>query len=141
MQVTSVFSKTDPRYDFHQFQITHELCQRWCSELLWALRVSSYILWLTNTPTNFIILMNGDFKSFLYYFIIFINDILVYPKREEDHADHLDIFWVFLGNKCCMLDIPSVNWGWLPLHLLTCSLKEGVMVDFSKHWGPTKFCY
>ena len=45
---------------------------------------------LTNAPTTFIDLMNRVFRPFLDRFvIIFIDDILVYSKSEEEHARHL----------------------------------------------------
>ena len=45
---------------------------------------------LTNAPTAFIDLMNRVFRPFLDRFvIIFINDILVYSRSEEEHAMHL----------------------------------------------------
>ncbi|XP_074271317.1 putative mitochondrial protein AtMg00860 [Silene latifolia] len=45
---------------------------------------------LTNAPAVFMDLMNRVFKSYLDKFvIIFIDDILVYSKNEEDHAQHL----------------------------------------------------
>ena len=45
---------------------------------------------LTNAPIIFMDLMNRVFKPFLDVFmIVFIDDILVYSKSEEDHANHL----------------------------------------------------
>jgi len=36
--------------------------------------------------------MNNVFYSYLdKFFILFINDILVYSKNEEEHANHLDV--------------------------------------------------
>ncbi|WMV40784.1 hypothetical protein MTR67_034169 [Solanum verrucosum] len=47
---------------------------------------------LTNAPAAFMSLMNDVFKPLLDYFvIIFIDDILVYSKSKEEHAEHLHI--------------------------------------------------
>lgn len=45
---------------------------------------------LTNSPTAFMDLMNWVFRQFLDLpVIVFIDDILVYSKSEEDIANHL----------------------------------------------------
>ena len=45
---------------------------------------------LTNAPVAFMNLMNRVFRSFLDRFVIvFIDDILVYSKSEDEHAKHL----------------------------------------------------
>ena len=45
---------------------------------------------LTNAPAAFMDLMNLVFRPFLHRFVIvFIDDILVYLKSEEEHAKHL----------------------------------------------------
>ena len=45
---------------------------------------------LTNAPAYFIYLMNKVFMEYLDKFVVvFINDILVYFKNEEEHEEHL----------------------------------------------------
>jgi hypothetical protein len=45
---------------------------------------------LTNAPTYFMYLMNKVFMEYLDKFIVvFIDDILVYSKTEEEHEEHL----------------------------------------------------
>ena len=45
---------------------------------------------LTNAPATFMDLMNRLFKPFLDVLVIlFIDDIFVYSRSEEDHANHL----------------------------------------------------
>ena len=50
------------------------------------------LFWLTNSPTMLMFLMNGIFKKYLDKFIIvFLDDILIYSKTEEEHEEHLRI--------------------------------------------------
>jgi hypothetical protein len=45
---------------------------------------------LTNAPTVFMCLMNGIFRNYLDNFVIvFLDDILIYSKSEEEHEHHL----------------------------------------------------
>ena len=47
---------------------------------------------LTNAPTYFMYLMNSVFMLKLDKFVmVFIDDIMIYSKNEEDHAQHLRI--------------------------------------------------
>jgi hypothetical protein len=45
---------------------------------------------LTNAPTYFMYLMNKVFMEYLNKFVIvFIDDILIYSRSEEEHEEHL----------------------------------------------------
>ena len=45
---------------------------------------------LTDAPATFMDLMNRVFRDYLDKFVIvFIDDILVYSKNEQEHEDHL----------------------------------------------------
>ena len=47
---------------------------------------------LTNAPTTFMCLMNSIFNKYLDHFVLlFIYDILIYSKTEDEHQQHLRI--------------------------------------------------
>ena len=47
---------------------------------------------MTNAPTNFMCLLNSVFHPYTdKFFIVFIDDILMFSKNEEEHAEHLAV--------------------------------------------------
>ena len=55
---------------------------------------------LTNAPTAFMDLMNRVFGPYLDHFIVvFIDDILVYSRDEQEHEQHLKIVLQILREK------------------------------------------
>jgi hypothetical protein len=86
-----VFSKIDLRSGYHQLKI------REC-DISKTTFVSRYGLYeymvmsfgLTNAPAYFMYLMNQVFMEYLDKFVVvFIDDILVYSRSEEEHEEHL----------------------------------------------------
>ncbi|XP_043710411.1 uncharacterized protein LOC122659363 [Telopea speciosissima] len=84
----SVFSKIDLRSGYHQLRIKSSDI----SKTTFRTRYRHYeflvlSFGLTNAPVAFMNMMNRVFHDVLdKYVIVFINDILVYSKNEEDHA-------------------------------------------------------
>ena len=55
---------------------------------------------LTNAPTTFMDLMNKVFRPYLDQFVVvFIDDILVYSRDEQEHEQHLKIVLQTLREK------------------------------------------
>ncbi|GKB31613.1 putative reverse transcriptase domain-containing protein [Tanacetum coccineum] len=101
LQGSSVYSKIDLRYGYHQ------LCIREEDILITAFRTryghyefQVMPFGLTNAPAVFMDLMNRVCKPYLDKFVIvFIDDILIYSKNKEEHGEHLKTILNLLRSK------------------------------------------
>jgi hypothetical protein len=88
-----VFSKIDLRSGYHQIKIRPQDIPKTKFSTRYGLYEYLFMSFgLTNAPAYFMYLMNSVFLPELDKFmIVFIDDILVYSKNKEDHAEHLRI--------------------------------------------------
>ncbi|XP_021722872.1 uncharacterized protein LOC110690361 [Chenopodium quinoa] len=120
----SVFSKINLRSRYHQLKVANKDIPKTAFRTRYGhYEFTIMPFGLTNAPAIFMDLMNRVFHEYLDTFVVmFIDDILVYSRNEEEHAQHLEPFWklveVTSGHYIC---------------------KEGISVDPAKIKAVSKW--
>jgi hypothetical protein len=91
MKGASVFSKIDLRSGYHQLKIQESDIPKIAFHTRYGLYEYTVMYFgLTNAPAYFMYLMNKVFMEYLDKFlVVFIDDILIFLKTEEEHETHL----------------------------------------------------
>ena len=89
---------------------------------------------LTNAPAAFMDLMNMVFRPYLDQFVVlFIDDMLVYSKNEEQHEQHLRIVLQTLREKQLYAKLSKCDFWLKEVFFLSHIVSaEGIKVDPAK---------
>ncbi|GJS57331.1 putative reverse transcriptase domain-containing protein [Tanacetum coccineum] len=142
LQGAKYFSKIDLRSGYHQLRVREQDI----SKTAFRTRYGHYEFLvmpfgLTNAPAVFMDLMNRVFHEYLDKFVIvFIDDILVYSKSEEEHEQHLRIVLEILRQKKLYAKFSKCEF-WLQQvaflgHIVSA---DGIIMDPSKVEAITKW--
>src|SRR3954467_4610666 len=112
---STVFSKMDLRLGYHQIRIREEDIPKTAFTTRYGLYEYTVMSFgLTNVPATFSRLMNSIFMEYLDKFVVvYLDDILIYSKNEEDHAKHLRLVWMKLREHRLYAKFSKCEF-WLP---------------------------
>ena len=88
-----VYSKIDLRTSYHQLRVR----ETYIPKIVFRTRYGHFKFTvmpfgLTNAPVAFMDLMHRVFQPYFDQFdVVFVDDILIYSKPEEEHEDHLRV--------------------------------------------------
>ena len=131
----AVFSKIDLRSGYHQVRIKDEDIYK----TAFRTRYGHYEFvvmpfGLTNAPAAFMCLMNNVLSKYLDQFVVvFIDDILIYSKSEEEHQEHLRIILQVLREHQLYAKLSKCDFYKSKIHYLGHVIsREGITVDPDK---------
>jgi hypothetical protein len=144
MKGASVFLKIDLRSGYHQLKIRESNIPKTAFRTRYGLYEYTVMSFgLTNVPAYFMYLMNKVFMEYLDKFVVvFIDDILIFSKTEEEHEKHLRIVLEKLRSNQLYAKFSKCEFWLTELAFLGHVISAGgVSVDLSKvkdvlNWVP-----
>jgi hypothetical protein len=145
----NVFTKNDLQSGYHQIKI--RLCD--FPKTAFSTRYGLYeypvmSFGLTNALAYFLYLMNSVFMMEIDKFVVvFINDILIYSKNEEEHDEHIRIVLQHLRDHILYAKFSKCKFWFDSVKFLGHTIsKNGISIDLSKvqevmDWKPPKFVH
>jgi hypothetical protein len=130
-----IFSKIDLKSRYHQVRIKEDDI----SKTSFRTRYGHYEFTvlpfgLSNAPVIFMCLMNGIFREYLDKFVIvFLDEILIYSKSEEEHEHHLRMVLQVLREHQLYAKLSKCSFYQKQIHYLAHIIsKDGIAVDPEK---------
>jgi hypothetical protein len=130
-----IFSKIDLISGYHQVRIKDEDINNTAFRTRYGHYDFTVVSFgLTNAPVVFMYLMNGVFRDYLDKFVIvFLDDILVYSKSEEEHEQHLRMVLQVLKEHQLYAKLRKCSFYQRQIHYLGHIIsEEGITVDPEK---------
>ncbi|GJY86195.1 putative reverse transcriptase domain-containing protein [Tanacetum coccineum] len=135
LQDACCFSKIDLRLGYHQLRVREEDIPKTAFRTRYGhFEFTVMPFGLTNAPAIFIDLMNRVCKSYLDKFVIvFIDDILIYSKSEEEHEAHLKTIFDLLKEEKLYAKFSKCEFWFKEVKFLGHVVnRDGIHVDPSK---------
>jgi hypothetical protein len=130
-----IFSKIDLRSGYHQVRIKEEDINKTSFKMRYGHYEFTMVPFgLSNAPVVFMCLMNGVFRNYLDKFVIvFLDDILIYSKSEEEHEKHLRMVLQVLREHQLYAKLSKCSFYQRKIHYLGHIIsEEGIVVDPEK---------
>ena len=141
-----MFSKIELRSGYHQSLVKVEDVEKSAFKSRYG--QYEYVVMpfgVTNAPALFMDYMNRIFRPFLDKFVVvFIDDILIYSRTHEEHAEHLRIVLVVLREKQLFAKLSKCDFWMSEVQFLGHVISaQGIVVDPTKveaviHWECPK---
>ena len=141
-----IFSKLDLASGFHQIEVAPEARELTAFRLPEAVNGSSLWHWkvmpfgLRNAPPTFQRAMTVTLAGLEHCAVVYIDDILVYSKNQEDHVTHLDQVFAALDKERYHMRLAKCEFMQRKVEFLGhCLCEEGIStqqdkVDAIKEW-------